>query len=582
LRLGVRSRRWLGILALAAAYTLAGKFGLGLTLAHGLATPVWAPTGIALAALLIFGRGLWPGIMLGAFVVNATSSAPLAFSAAAAAGNTGTVLLALWLIERTGGLGAMERFVQMARLVAAALVSPVVSASVGTAALLATRAIPRSDADTTWWVWWLGDSLGYLIVTPFLIAWARVRRPAVTGRAHEGVLLGVGLVISNLAGFSAWNQTLGGHPLAYLAIPFVIWSALRFGLPGATLGTLVTSGFALWGAAHHTGPLGAAPMAEVLVWWQVYSAVIAITSLAVAGVATERLRAFQALRWSEAEMRAAHDAAVRAEAEVRLYSATLEQRVADRTAALRAQNDRMTEFTYTISHDLRGPVRAIRGFVDALLEESNEGLGAAGRGYATRIRDAATRMDSLIRDLLAYSRLGNVELAHEPVSLSRAAGEAIGQLTSELSASGASVDNRLAEELPRVMAHEPTLVQVVANLLGNAVKFTVPGRRPIVTLRAERNGGSVRLWVEDNGVGIAPEHHDRIFRVFERLEAGDGQGHGIGLAMVKRAVERMGGAVGVESVVGTGSRFWIELETALQTAAESSDGTGAATRVARR
>jgi signal transduction histidine kinase len=578
----VRSRRWLGILSLAAAYTLAGKLGLALQLAHGLATPVWAPTGIALAALLIFGRRLWPGITLGALVVNATAPAPLAFSALAAAGNTATVLLALWLIERAGGLGAMERFIQVARLVGAALVSPVVSASVGTAALLATGAIPRSDVDTTWWVWWLGDSLGFLLVTSFLIAWAPVRRPAITGRGLEAALLAIGLVTSNLAAFSHWNLALGAHPLAYLAIPFVIWAALRFGLPGATLGTLLTSGFALWGAGHHTGPLGAAPMAQVLVWWQVYSVVIAIASLAVAGVATERLRALQALRWSEAEMRAAHDAAVRAEAEVRVYSATLEQRVAERTAALSAQNDRMIEFSYTISHDLRGPVRAIRGFADALLEESGDAIGAAGREYATRIRDAATRMDSLIQQLLAYSRLGNVELAHQPVSLEGAAGEAIRLLSSELSASGGSVDNRLAEELPRVMAHEPTLVQVVVNLLGNAVKFAAPGRRPIVTLRAERNGGSVRLWVEDNGVGIAPEHHERIFRVFERLEAAEDGGHGIGLAMVKRAVERMGGAVGVESAVGSGSRFWVELATARQPAVENPDGAGSAPRVARR
>ena len=576
------SRRWPGILGLAAAYALAGKLGLGLALAHGLATPVWAPTGIALAALLVFGRGLWPGITLGAFVVNATARAPLAFSALAAAGNTLSVLLALWIIERAGGLGAMERFVQVARLVAGALVAPAASASVGTVALWATGRIPRSDLDTTWWVWWLGDSLGFLLVTSFLVAWARVRRPALTGRRFEAALLGVGLVISNLAAFSRWNLALGAHPLAYLAIPFVIWAALRFGLPGATLGTLVTSGFALWGAAHHMGPLGAAPMAEVLVWWQVYSVVVAITSLAVAGVATERLRTLQALRWSEAEMRAARDAAVRAEAEVRVYSATLEQRVADRTAALRAQNDQMAEFSYTISHDLRAPVRAIRGFADALLEESDERLGPAEREYTARIREAATRMDNLIQELLAYSRLGNVELAHEPVSLSRAAGEAIRQLSSDLSSSGGSMDNRLTEDLPRVLAHQPTLVQVIANLLGNAVKFVAPGRRPVVTLRAERNGGSVRLWVEDNGVGIAPEHHERIFRVFERLHAADGEGHGIGLAMVKRAVERMGGAVGVESAPGSGSRFWIELATAAQATAETSDGAGSARRVARR
>ena len=121
----------------------------------------------------------------------------------------------------------------------------------------------------------------------------------------------------------------------------------------------------------------------------------------------------------------------------------------------------------------------------------------------------------------------------------------------------------MAEPLPTVLGHGTTLAQVFANLVGNAVKFVPAGRVPEVVIRAQPNGDRVRVWVEDNGIGIAPEHHERIFRVFERLHrAEDYPGTGIGLAIVRKGVERMGGAVGLESALGSGSKFWIELPRA--------------------
>lgn len=243
---------------------------------------------------------------------------------------------------------------------------------------------------------------------------------------------------------------------------------------------------------------------------------------------------------------------------VRESQATLEERVADRTRELQERNDDLEAFGYSISHDLRAPLRAMQGFSQIILEDYGDKLDDKGRQHAGRIVAAAKRMDELIRDLLAYSRLSRANLETAPISLQNVVNEALSQLEAELHKTGAQV--RVTEPLPAVRGHQSTLSQVVANLIGNGMKFVAPGRAPEVKVRAEPRNGQVRLWVEDNGIGIRPEHQQRIFNVFERLHGNEQYpGTGIGLAIVKKGMERMGGKVGVESVVESGSSFWIEL-----------------------
>ena len=246
---------------------------------------------------------------------------------------------------------------------------------------------------------------------------------------------------------------------------------------------------------------------------------------------------------------------------VRDAQTRLEDQVRERTAELEERNDELEAFGYSISHDLRAPLRAMQGFSQALLEDCGDRLDAMGREYAERIVAGAKRMDELIRDLLAYSRVSRAELKLVRVPLTPVAHSALAELSGALRARNARVD--VDEALPAVMGHPATLSQVLTNLLGNGLKFVPPERTPELRVHAERHNGLVRVWVEDNGIGIAPEHQARIFRVFERLHSNDDYpGTGIGLAIVRKAVERMGGQVGVESSLGHGSRFWVELQPA--------------------
>lgn len=246
-------------------------------------------------------------------------------------------------------------------------------------------------------------------------------------------------------------------------------------------------------------------------------------------------------------------------ANVRRAHDELEHRVEERTRELQERNEALEAFGYSLAHDLRAPLRAIDGFSRALLEDYGHQLDATGHHYARLLAGGAQTMDRMILDLLAYSRVTRTDITPGPVELAEAVAAAEVQVRGDLAARGARL--RVAPDLPTVQAHAPTLIQVIANLLGNAAKFVPADRIPEIRVHATALAGRVRLWVEDNGIGIAPKYHERIFRVFDRLHGADEYpGTGIGLAIVRKGVERMGGKVGVESAEGEGSRFYVELE----------------------
>jgi PAS domain S-box-containing protein len=258
-----------------------------------------------------------------------------------------------------------------------------------------------------------------------------------------------------------------------------------------------------------------------------------------------------------------YDSVRLAEDQLRRYAATLEERVRERTASLRETIEELEAFSSSVSHDLRAPIRAIQGYADALLEEYGDRIDGAGREYVQRTMDSARRMDALIRDLLAYSRMSREELIIEPISLKAVVEDALAAAHRELEAAGATAHVTLDAALPPVMAHRAALFQVVSNLISNAIKFVAAGTVPRLRIGGKAADGRVTLWVEDNGIGIAPEHRERIFGVFHRLHSGElYPGTGVGLAIVRKAMERMGGTVTLDSEPGRGSRFTISLPEA--------------------
>ena len=243
-----------------------------------------------------------------------------------------------------------------------------------------------------------------------------------------------------------------------------------------------------------------------------------------------------------------------AEEKIRSLNEQLERRIAELTET----NQALEAFTYTVAHDLRAPLRAMLGFAAALVEDCGPRLDDSGREFAERIVASAKRMNMLIEDLLNYSRLSRDKLSLSAVKMEAALNEALKQCELDLRQKEAEV--HVDAPLPEVWAQESVLIQVLVNLISNGLKFVESGVKPCVRIWAEENANAVRLWIQDNGIGIASEHQERIFRVFERLHGSEEYpGTGIGLAIVRKGVERMGGHVGIQSELRQGSRFWVEL-----------------------
>lgn len=241
------------------------------------------------------------------------------------------------------------------------------------------------------------------------------------------------------------------------------------------------------------------------------------------------------------------------------HAKDLESVVAERTAELRETVAELERFSYSLSHDMRAPLRAMQGFSQIVEEEYGPKLDEEGRNYLKRITAAAQRLDQLIRDVLSYTHVVREDVRLQPIQ--------VAPLLRQLIAENPALQPPLAEvvvenPLLPVMGHEAYLTQCLSNLLTNGVKFVVREKKPRLRIWTEAiDRHHVRLFVRDNGIGIPKEWQARIFGMFERMHpASHYDGTGIGLTIVRKAAERMGGLVGVESEPGHGSVFWIQLD----------------------
>ena len=216
----------------------------------------------------------------------------------------------------------------------------------------------------------------------------------------------------------------------------------------------------------------------------------------------------------------------------------------------------LTAVSSALAHEVSAPLRWITSFSELLVQEQGAALDQAGKDYLDRISGSAARLSEVMRDLQRFVAAGLQEPRQQIVSLEAALCAVLGNLSSEISAKDAHVT--LLRPLPPVQGDPDWVQQCLTQLLDNALKFVPPGAAPSVRVRAESGAGVVRLYFEDNGLGIPAIHHERVFGLFTRLSH-DFPGTGAGLALTRQACERMGGRAGVESEPGQGSRFWIEL-----------------------
>jgi signal transduction histidine kinase len=246
-----------------------------------------------------------------------------------------------------------------------------------------------------------------------------------------------------------------------------------------------------------------------------------------------------------------------AEEKAHVLNLELEERVNKRTADLQEMNKEMESFSYSVSHDLRAPLRHLQGFSRILREQFSEQLPEEGRQYLDRIRDASTRMAALVEDLLHISRIGSQVVQHDTVRMNELVQAAKDEALFE--ASDREIEWRISE-LPNVQGDALLLRQVLANLIGNAVKFTKKKAHAVIEIGHQREGNEDVFFVRDNGAGFDMKYADKLFGVFQRLHRQDEfEGTGIGLATVQRILYKHGGRVWPESELDQGATFYFSL-----------------------
>src|SRR5439155_1303231 len=243
--------------------------------------------------------------------------------------------------------------------------------------------------------------------------------------------------------------------------------------------------------------------------------------------------------------------------EIRLLNADLERRVVARTAELEAANKELEAFSYSVSHDLRAPLRHIDGFVDLLAKHAAPSLDEKGRRQLATISAAARRMGALIDDLLVFSRMGRSEMTKTSVDLSALAKEVVQDLRGD--AKDRCVEWKLGQ-LPTVQGDPSMLRLVLTNLLSNALKYSGPKKEARIEVDANSQNGELIISVRDNGVGFDPAYSHKLFGVFQRLHGmNEFEGTGIGLANVRRIVSRHGGRTWAEGAINEGATFYFSL-----------------------
>jgi signal transduction histidine kinase len=506
-----------GVLLLGVVYLVTARAGLRLASVQHSVTLVWPPSGLALAVLLSVSPRLWPGIALGAFVVNVTTpGVPIASAVAMAAGNTAEALLGVALLRRAHFDPALRRVPDLFRLVTlAGLVSAMPSALVGTVALRLGGVISTAQMPLSLRVWWLGDLMGILIVAPLLWSLRGLRayrpRPRPVRVVEAAALAAVFLFLTS-AIFALPPGDVGrGYLRSYVVFPPLLWAALRFPMPGPVLANFALAGLAIWRTVHGRGPFALTSPAEALVNLQIFMGIAVVTSLVLAAAAAERADAIQARE----------------------------------------------DFISIASHELRTPLTPLALQIERMRrrlargDSSPDGMDE----IQMSLQRQANRLTGLVDILLDITRLrsGRMSLERESVDLAVLARETVEALADELGRAGCEV----TVEAPRPVVgrwDRTRLQQAVTNLLTNAAKY---GAGAPVTVAVASEGDQARLVVSDRGPGIAFAEQARLFRRFARLPSSRSRagGLGLGLYITREIVEAHGGSIRLESRPGEGASF---------------------------
>lgn len=532
----------------AVIYFISAKMVAPLSLVEsGSVFAIWPPTGIALASLFLFGYRIWPGIFIGAFALNMTLT-PLFPSVQIAITNTLGPLFGFWLLQQYSSKNIFDTTKAMVFFFLSIILASVITASGGIFALWSHGLLPQSAVVHVWLGWFLGDLIGFLLITPILVS-VRIE-PSFMLRLFsvEGLLMLTMLFLTSLILFGPLAFfDLVNYPVVYFLLPPLIWGTLRFGSAAAVISLLVVAFVSIYGTIMGYGPFLRNDPNQSLLLLQSFNGMFAITILLMVSIFREREFV---------------------QAELREYKNGLEYLVDNRTRELADANKKLQEldrlktlFIASMSHELRTPLNAIIGFSGVLKTEMAGPLNDKQKEQLERIHKAGENLLSMIVDVIDISKLesGSLPFIAEKFSLKALLEELIAERREKFRNKGLE-ECLLIDEDIYLNTDRSRLKQSIGNYLSNALKFSEKGS---VTVSARRIDHRVEIEVSDEGIGIENSDIEKIFKPFERLESRlkvISGGAGLGLYLTKKIVtELMGGEVYVKSLLGNGSTFGLRI-----------------------
>ena len=557
-KLSLKYKPDLTIIGVALLYYLSARLGYFFAFEDSTTLPAWPPSGIGFALVILLGRAAWPGITIGSLVANIMAywndprlpaQTIVSISTIVAIGHTleavsGNHLLHRWIKNKYPFSNPRLTF----RFFFTTMIMCVVGSGIGVAALYINGVDLNIGLTRTCFSWWLGSLVGVLLFTPLILA-AAWKMPVVM---HAEKAIEVGIFIFLIGGISLLLQVDYLNPtmvraIPFLTIPFLLWLAFRFELVIALIGVLTVSLFTIYITTSGTGPFVLNTAYNSMLLLQIFIGVMSVSTIVVSSTVRERrdvqleMEKFnENLEFMVSERTKALNEEIdtRKEAEARIFLANQE---------LSKRNTELDHFVYSVSHDLRAPIASVLGLINLAKKEHDADMKDM---YLDMIHKTAMQQDDFIKEILDQSRNTRLEVTRDEIHFEPLIDETFAQLRHMTNTGQVHKIVEVHQEGP-FYTDRWRLKVILNNVISNSIRYR-NGKDPVIKVIAKIKDNRVTLAIEDNGKGIEKEHLPNIYKMFYR-GTDDGAGSGLGLYIVKEAVDKLNGRVHIESEVGRGT-----------------------------
>ena len=559
LKLPIKYSLDIKIAFVAVFYYAAARMGYFFAFDGSNALPSWPPSGIAFALLILMGRQVWPGIMIGCLVANlmAQWNQPnlppqtiILVSTIVALANTleaaiGSYLVRNWIKSEYPFTRTKHAF----RFLIVALVMCLAGVIIGVFGLYINNIIGSDHWVRTAFEWWVRNVVGILLFTPLILASRQAFTLSIPAKKwlETGIFFVAAVGICLLFQVDYLAATMQ-RALPFLVLPFLLWLAFRFDLIVAVTGVLATSLASIFITVNELGPFNLPEAHDTVLLLQIFISVIGISTIILSSTVRERLDIQQKLLVFNENLETMvlertsalnHEVMVRKKAEQSLQRTNTE---------LSKRNTELDNFVYSVSHDLRAPIASVLGLVNLAKKDIDVDMKDM---YLDMIYKSAVQQDSFISEILDQSRNSRLEVKAEEILFGPLIEETFNQLKFSLN-SGYPVEKVIAVNQDRPFVSDRWRLKVILNnIISNAIRYR-NGHEPVIKVNVNINEHSATVAVEDNGKGIESGHLPNVYKMFYRA-TDDGAGSGLGLYIVKEAIEKLNGNIDIESEVGKGT-----------------------------